>query len=106
MAGGFQTGIPTMQTAGKHVEQVNGLVRDRLKTLRDQVESTMSGWKGSGSTSWRALMTRYDTDAQQLNTVLHTISTRMGTSQVAYQASEEKVRTGTGKIASSLKSVG
>jgi WXG100 family type VII secretion target len=91
-----------MQTAAQHVDDVNQQVQSRLRTLQGQVEQAMAGWKGSGSSSWRSLMQRYDADATQLNTVLHTIAERMRGNQKAYQTVQAEVVQGANSIANQL----
>jgi len=102
MATGFRTGIPTMQTAAQHVDEVNQQVQSRLQTLQGQVEQTMAGWKGSGSASWRGLMARYNDNAQQLNQTLQTIADRMRGNQQVYQQVQAQVVSGAKSIASQL----
>ncbi len=102
MAGGFQTGIPTMQTAAQHVDEVNQAVQARLRSLKSQVEATMDGYKGSGAASWRLLMQRYDDDAQKINTALKNIATRMRTSKTAYEDAQRRVREANSRIQNRL----
>lgn len=102
MAGGFQTGLPTMQAAAQHVDEVNQAVQGRLQALQTQVEATMAGYQGTGAASWRLLMQRYDADARKLNTALQNIAARMRTSQHRYADAQRRVREANTRISSRL----
>lgn len=104
MAGGYETGIPDMDAAVKHVNDVAQAIQDRLGTLRNQVSETMNTWKGSGSSSWDVLMGRYDEDAKNLNKALMDIAQLINDSGVILANVEEENVAANTRIASRLKS--
>ena len=104
MAGGYQTGIPDMDAAVKHVNGVADAIQGKLGALRGQVSDAMGSWKGSGSSSWDTLMQRYDEDAKNLNQALRSIASLIHDSAVILADVERQNVAANTRIASRLKS--
>lgn len=102
--GGYETGIPDMETAVKHVNEVAQAIDRRLRQLQDQVSEAMNTWKGSGSSSWDTLMARYDDDATKLNQALQSIAVLINDSSVILGKVETDNVDKMTRIASRLKS--
>lgn len=89
---GFGTETETMAAASRHVEQVAGDVDATLRTLQGQLAPLAGAWKGTASTAFQALMTRYQENADKLNQALRGISEQLGSAGVTYATEDEAQR--------------
>lgn len=86
---GFSTTTEEMERASTHVRSVNDTVQNDLRALRNQLEPLRGTWKGMAAVRFAELMVRWDTDAQQLNTALRSISEAIHSSATTYRAQDE-----------------
>ncbi|MGH3760651.1 WXG100 family type VII secretion target [Actinophytocola sp.] len=64
-------------------------VEATLKQVWDQVMSLQGQWTGSAATAFTNMMTRFDTNAKNLNAALEAIAEQLGAAGGTYQQQEE-----------------
>jgi WXG100 family type VII secretion target len=86
---GFNTETAQMQTAATHVADVTSRIGQLLNSLRAEVATAPTHFKGAAATTFTQLMAQYDTDAAQLNQALNGIADQIGAAGQTYSASDE-----------------
>ncbi len=84
----FRTDTQTMQAASQHVDQVNAQVASLLASLRAEVATAPSHFKGDAARTFAKLMADYDRDAKALGDALRGISEQILASGKAYSAQD------------------
>lgn len=85
---GFQTEVPTMATASKHVFEVNDSVQATLSSLLNRLEPLFGTWQGAASVSFHELKQRWVENATQLNDALRGIGDGLVTNERRYDTTE------------------
>lgn len=83
---GFHTDVSQMANAAQHVQEVNGSVNALLQSLRDEVATVGSHWRGAAQASFVTMMSRYDASAARLNQALAGISEEISAASRDYSA--------------------
>jgi WXG100 family type VII secretion target len=97
MAGsGFDTTLPTMDTASRHVHEVKGSLDGAIGAYRGKIATLTGGgvWRGDAQLSFTALQQEWDAGARKLNTALENIAEMLKTSSTEYDVREQDSRQG------------
>lgn len=84
----FTTEVSQMNTAAQHVQTVNQQVHSLLTSLKSEVSSVGSHWKGAAQVSFTELMARYDANATKLNQALQGISEQIQQAGTSYNTED------------------
>ena len=101
-SGNFQTELPTMDAAGRHVYEVNAQIQATLSNLLARLDPLMSTWQGSAATSFLVLKQRWHEDASKLNQALRGIGDGLAQNRSNYATTEETNQQGFSSISSRL----
>jgi WXG100 family type VII secretion target len=100
--GSFQTELPTMEAASRHVYEVNAQIQATLSNLLARLDPLMNTWQGSAATSFQVLKQRWHEDATKLNEALRGIGDGLVTNTRNYATTEDTNQQGFGSISSRL----
>jgi WXG100 family type VII secretion target len=100
--GSFQTELPTMEAASRHVYEVNAQIQATLSSLLARLDPLMNTWQGSAATSFQVLKQRWHEDATKLNQALRGIGDGLVANTRNYATTEETNQQGFGSISSRL----
>ena len=103
MAGTYQAGSAELRQAGKELEDANVTLMNELKQLAAAVDAV--DWKGAAQAAFSQLMTKFSSDAKNLNDALVTISTEISASATEYDAQEQQAQSSLSAITSSLDGI-
>lgn len=87
---GFTTETQQMQTASRHVADVNASIAGLLSSLRAEVATAPAHFKGASARTFAELMARYDADSARLNEALRGISEQIEGAGRTYSARDEE----------------
>lgn len=88
-AGSFETDVPTMELAARHVFEVNDGIQAQLASLLQRLDPLMNSWQGAAATSFHALKDRWHQNATALNQALRGIGDGLVQAERTYRSSEE-----------------
>lgn len=100
--GGFQTEMPTMDTAARHVFEVNEQIQSQLTNLLQRLEPLMGTWQGAAAVSFHDLKQRWHDSATRLNQALRGIGDGLVQAQQNYVSSDDATNQGFTGLAGSL----
>jgi WXG100 family type VII secretion target len=86
----FVVDAATLNKAAGDVKSTRGDVDGDLKKLLDVVDDLAIAWQGRASTGFQQLMSRWNTDTNQLLTALDNIADLLTKSAAVHQANEEQ----------------
>lgn len=81
---GFVTETQQMQTASRHVADVNANITSLLGSLGAEVSTAPAHFRGNAARTFTQLMQRYDADAKRLNEALRGISEQLSAAGQTY----------------------
>lgn len=90
MAGGFTTSPEQLTTAANHVGNVADQVQGQLNSLGNQLAPLAGAWRGTASTAFQNLMTRYNENSNRLNQALRGIGEQLAGAGTTYAQTEEQ----------------
>lgn len=90
MANQFTTGSAEMTSAVQSMQEVNQSLQQHLSQLRSEVEGVVGAWGGDAASAFQTLMTKFDEDANKLNTDLMQISEAVEGNRKAYVQQEQE----------------
>lgn len=102
MIDAFQTDLPTMALASRHVLEVNEHVQTSLRELLTRLEPLFAAWQGGAASSFQVLQERWLDEARQLNDVLASIGERLDQAGATYAESDDTNRAGFTGLTGSL----
>jgi WXG100 family type VII secretion target len=88
-SGRFQTEMPTMDTAARHVYEVNDQIQSQLSSLLQRLEPLMGTWQGAAAASFHVLKQRWHDNATRLNGALRGIGDGLVQAEQNYAGSED-----------------
>lgn len=74
--------------AAADTDGVANQIGQQLEDLKAYLAPLVASWQGQASGDYRALQAKWDTSANDLNTVLHQISTALRTAHSNYTSAE------------------
>lgn len=83
------TDVAAMETAAKHVENVNSQLQTELGNVRNIVAGSAGNWEGSAAGTFRKVMDDYDLQSRKLHDVLAEIGTLIRENGKGYSATEQ-----------------
>jgi WXG100 family type VII secretion target len=102
MPDGYTGTVEDFTNAQQKVVGVKEDVEGTLKQVWDQVLSLQAQWTGSAATAFTNMMTRFDTDAKNLNSALEAISEQLGAAGGTYQEQEQSKHDVFGSLSAQL----
>lgn len=81
---GFVTETSQMQTAATHVDDVSAQITSMLNSLRAEVATAPTHFKGAAAATFQHLMAQYDLDAARLREALTGIAEQIRAAGQAY----------------------
>lgn len=78
-----------METAAKHVEDVNGQLTSELGHIRNLVAGSADHWKGAAQGAFQRIMADYDDQSKKLNDVLAEIAVQIRENGKGFSAQEQ-----------------
>jgi WXG100 family type VII secretion target len=90
----FRAELSTMQTASRHVYDVNAQIQAQLSNLLARLDPLTGTWQGSAANSFLVLKDRWHQDAIQLNAALRAIGDGLVKAHGNYQATEQSNQQG------------
>jgi WXG100 family type VII secretion target len=100
--GSFQTELPAMEVASRHVYEVNAQIQSTLSNLLARLDPLMGTWQGSAATGFQVLKQRWHDDATKLNQALRGIGDGLVSNTRNYTTTEDANRQGFGSVSSRL----
>ena len=88
----FRADLSTMQTASRHVYDVNAQIQSQLSNLLARLDPLTGTWQGSAAVSFQGLKERWHQDATQLNAALRAIGDGLVKVHSTYAATEENTQ--------------
>lgn len=88
MAGQFNVTAEEMAAFAKHMGEVIQQIQGEIRKLDTLVGSVSGGWQGTAATAYKALQTRFNEDAVELNKSLTAIKQAIELTTKAYSATE------------------
>jgi len=98
----YKTEMATMQTASRHVHDVEGQINASLNALMSKLETLYSTWQGAGATSFHSLKERWRDSTKRLNESLDGISVALAKTATQYSQAEDSSDTDFKGVAGSL----
>lgn len=92
--GRFETEAATMETAARHVYEVNEQIQSQLANLLSRLEPLMGSWQGGAATSFHGLKERWHENATKLNQALRGIGDGLVKAKETYVTTEEAAQRG------------
>ncbi|WP_027501821.1 MULTISPECIES: WXG100 family type VII secretion target [Rhodococcus] len=89
MSGQMRTTTETMETASRHVGDVNADIQGQLSSLQGRLAAVNGAWEGAAKVAFDNLMVRWDSSAKRLNESLLAISENIKANGVAYAAVQD-----------------
>lgn len=89
MSGQMRTTTETMESAARHVGDVNGDIQGLLSSLQGRLTAVNGVWEGSAKLAFDNLMVRWDDSAKRLNESLLAISENIRANGVAFAAAQD-----------------
>ena len=89
MANNVTTDVAAMETAAKHVENVNSQLQTELGNVRNIVAGSQGNWEGSAAVTFRKVMDDYDAQSRKLHDVLAEIGTLIRENGKGYTQAEQ-----------------
>lgn len=86
---GFSTRTSQMTTTATHVEAVSREIGSLLSSLRAEVATAPTHFKGAAATTFQQLMGQYDLDAVRLREALTGIAEQIGAAGRTYASQDE-----------------
>jgi WXG100 family type VII secretion target len=83
------TDVAAMETAAKHVENVNSQLQTEIANVRNIVAGSAGNWEGSAAATFRKVMDDYDLQSRKLHDVLAEIGTLIRENGKGYTATEQ-----------------
>lgn len=102
MAGDFGTQTDVMQTASRHVVDVNTSIQTQLKKLENQLAPLPAQWQGLAAQRFTELMVRWNEDARTLGDSLMRMGEAIGSSGQTYRAADDDAAAATSTIRQAL----
>lgn len=103
MPDGYTGTVQDFTDAQQKVVGVKEDVEATLKQVWNQVVSLQSEWSGSAATAFTNMMTRFDTDAKNLNAALEAIAEQLGAAGGTYQEQEASKQDVFGSLSAQLE---
>ncbi|MFF0818538.1 WXG100 family type VII secretion target [Rhodococcus sp. NPDC003318] len=89
MSGQLRTTTETMETAARHVGDVNGDIQGQLSSLQGRLAAVNGAWEGSAKVAFDGLMARWESGAKRLNESLLAISENIRANGVAFATAQD-----------------
>ncbi|GAA4483608.1 hypothetical protein GCM10023094_35440 [Rhodococcus olei] len=89
MSGQMRTTTETMETAARHVGDVNGDIQGLLTSLQGRLTAVNGVWEGAAKAAFDGLMVRWDESAKRLNESLLAISENIRANGVAFATAQD-----------------
>ncbi|MGW4895757.1 WXG100 family type VII secretion target [Kitasatospora sp. NPDC004240] len=88
MAGQFKMTAEEMNGFAKHMGEVIQQIQGEIRRLDSLVGSVAAGWQGTAATAYKALQTRFNEDAVELNKSLTAIKEAIELTTKHYSVTE------------------
>jgi len=102
MPDGYTGTVEDFTQAQQRVVGVKEDVEATLKQVWDQVLGLQAQWTGTAATAFTNMMTRFDTDAKNLNSALEAIAEQLGAAGGTYSEQEQSKHDVFGSLSAQL----